>query len=309
MNSISHHSTTLSQAEIQTLEKQVVLKLRKSIDNIVKDIARALNDSYKMDITHFVKVHISNKKEPLSLLDKRSKQFANRILAVADEKLNEMDSMIEALTLLEVYSKETSIRKKLLARIAYPVVVKLIKDLDSINPALVNGINVYYDVKYPSCTARVVKFFKIKRLFEGFSWISCSWEKVSLIALGAIIASTYLSGTPKSVDQQSPDHILIGFKEFLGNLTFQQGFKVNLGMTFDSSYNASIDWNAINIIEKTQGMDTPYNHQNALQAINDFFGFIQKFKDQKCLFRVSSNLTFANDLMNFIFESSIKAKC
>lgn len=196
MSSISNIPLPLSiePSQLSPLQNEVADKLRKTTNQIVKDVITVLVKSKSISVHSFIEEYVLKQDNDLSKLDRRTQLFSQQMLAVVNEDLNKIPSLSQSFDALASFIKDPHIRAKLVSGIALPSIKKLVLDLDAIKTSIIDDINAcYMDVK-PSWKDKLLSFIKIK------CSSSLTWQKTA-IAVGCALTTLIVFYSPYDNNQ------------------------------------------------------------------------------------------------------------
>lgn len=132
MNSIVDTSMT-------PLQELVKTKLHLANHKIIMDVVSSIIASQSMTPEVFIHKFVIVKEGPLFGVDERVNRFFQKVVASADLGLN-APVLTQGFLMLEAYTKDSTIRQKIVESIAYPTVVALVAELDALKPTIIADI-------------------------------------------------------------------------------------------------------------------------------------------------------------------------
>lgn len=133
-------STNTTNPELNSNQVIFTKKMQDAVLKIATEVLNVVKNSFNMKMTDFIKDVVTPKQAALTELDERTSKFFQKVLGPVNMLLDANEATKKGFSILEMFSADEQIRKKVVEGVALPSVKELIKELDSVNPNIINDV-------------------------------------------------------------------------------------------------------------------------------------------------------------------------
>jgi hypothetical protein len=129
-------NSTVSPVLLTPLQQAVKDKLSATVEQVIS----AVNQTTRMIKPDFVAIHVTPLQAPLSLIDDRTNIFFQMMMVAINERLEQVPTLVSALSMLGKYFQHADLRNELVQGVALQPIQELIKEFDEMNTSIVDDM-------------------------------------------------------------------------------------------------------------------------------------------------------------------------